>query len=289
MEIDEGTRIVGVIGHPIDYTLSPSIHNAAFESMGLNWVYLPLRVPPGQLEPSIHGLRSLGFEGANVTIPHKVEVVGLVDGLIGDAAKLGAVNTLMRKGTKLLGYNTDVEGFRAFMREKGIDCEDRSAMVIGAGGAARAVALALATEGISRLYILNRTEKRSREMAAMLKGSTGLSEISLGTFDEDISGILGDCELLINCTPLGSLDGGELPIEYGRLRNGVWAVDLKYHLRETGFMIEAAARGALTANGEGMFLNQAALSFRLWTGMAPPKEEMKAAFDRAIAVRTGES
>lgn len=282
MRIDGETQMVGIVGHGIEYTLSPAMHNAAFRGLGMNWLYVPLRVYPGALEPAVQGLRALGFRGFNVTIPHKVEAARYLDGLRGAAEILQTVNTVVSDGGLLLGYNTDVEGFRSFLVEAGVKTAGSTVMLIGAGGAARAVALALAEEGASRIFVMNRTQDRAEELAALLKRATPMTEISIRTFDLEGSRVLSECDIVINCTPLANYERGELPLDYDDFRSEKWAIDLKYAARETAFMQEASVRGAKTADGEGMLLHQAAASFGLWTGESPPWREMREAYRGAV-------
>src|SRR4030042_2079651 len=143
MYINGKTELVGIIGYPIDYTLSPAIHNAAFRAMQMNWLYVPLRVPPGKIKRALEGLRALGCKGANVTIPHKVESASCVDEVRGDADFLGAINTVSVQDGRLVGDNTDTEGFADFLDETGIKVQGASVLLFGAGGASRAVGLVL--------------------------------------------------------------------------------------------------------------------------------------------------
>jgi shikimate dehydrogenase len=217
-----------------------------------------------------------------VTIPYKVEVVGYLDELQGDAGLLGAVNTMVNEGERLVGYNTDVHGFAASLNDKKIEVAGSTVLIIGAGGAARAVGLALLKEGVSKIYIMNRTAGRTWELLTALKRATSHSDISERAFDYEGSKVLSDCDLVVNCTPLAADDESELPLDYGDFRGGQWAMDLNYAIRSTAFLEEASSHGANTANGEGMLLHQAAASFSLWTGESPPVEEMRKAFKEAI-------
>ncbi len=280
VDIDGDTQLTGILGYDISYTLSPAMHNAAFRHYGMNWVYLPLRAAPGEVGAAVEGLRALGFRGFNVTIPHKLRVAELVDRLEGDAEVLGAVNTVVAAGGTLVGHNTDAEGFRAFLRERGIAVRGAGVMVIGAGGAARAVALAAAREGASRIVVVNRTRRRADDLAEALKKAVTSTEISVKGFDREGMREIAGCSLVVNCTPLAGED--DLPLDYRELAPGSWAVDLKYGRGPGAFLREAAARGAMTAGGEGMLLHQAAISFRLWTGLEPPLEEMREALGRAL-------
>lgn len=282
MHIDGKTQMVGIVGHGIDYTLSPAIHNAAFESLGMNWLYVPLHVSPGDLRAGVLGLRALGFRGCNVTIPHKVEAASYLDGLDGAARELESVNTVVSDDGLLIGHNTDVEGFQAFLREEGVKAVGSSVLIIGAGGAARAVALALAEEDASRIFVMNRSRQRALELEVLLKRATPATEISLRTFDLEGSSILRECDVVVNCTPLSGSGASELPIAYEGFKADKWAIDLKYAERGTAFLEEASARGAKTADGEGMLLHQAAASFRLWTGRPAPLHEMREAYRGAL-------
>ncbi len=280
------TRKVGVIGWPVSQSLSPVIHNAAFEALGLDWVYLPLQVPPGELPRAVAGLPALGFAGANVTMPHKTEAAELVDALSEDAARTRAVNTIVVPGVgaeriprpagedappyRLEGHNTDVAGFDRFLRrDAGFDPAGRSALVYGAGGAARACALALARGGLSRLTVAARSPERASGMQEAVDGLG--TEVRVVPF----SGAGGlEVDLVVNATP--SDFAGEIP-PLPKLGSEVLAVDLVYRSGGTGFLSLAKAGGAVTFGGLGMLIHQAALSFELWTGQAAPLSVMSAA------------
>jgi shikimate dehydrogenase len=277
MYVNGTTELVGIIGYPIDYTLSPTIHNAAFRAMQMNWLYIPLRVPPGRAREALGGLRALGFKGANVTIPHKVESANYVDEMEGDAALLGAINTISLRDGLLVGHNTDTEGFAEFLSEMGIKVRGASTLLIGAGGASRAVGLVMAREGASRIFVMNRTPEKTRELMELLKRRNFASEIFERTFDFHGADVIRECEVIVNCTPLANQSKEELPLDYDCFGEGQWVLDLNYSKSISAFLEEASRRGARTANGEGMLLNQAAASFRIWTGRNPPKQEMKKA------------
>jgi shikimate dehydrogenase len=279
--MDGETQLVGILGHGIEYSMSPAIHNAAFRKLDLNWAYVPLRVSPQHLEPALRGLCALGFKGCNVTIPYKMEVVRYLDELREPAGRLGAVNTVICDCGGMVGCNTDVEGFRSFLADVGVRVEGSRVLLIGAGGASRAVALALAEEGAASIFVLNRTSERAHELAALLKTVNPATEISVRTFDLEGSRVLEECEVVVNCTPLADSDTDRLPLDYSGFTAGKWAIDLKYAGGASDFLRKANARGANTADGEGMLLHQAAASFRLWTGQAAPLQEMQQAFSAA--------
>jgi shikimate dehydrogenase len=270
------THVVGVIGWPVSGSLSPVIHNTAFITLGLDWVYVPLAVPPGRVAPALAGLAALGFSGANVTMPHKTECAELIDDLSEDAERLRAVNTIVVAEGELTGLNTDAPGFDRFLRrDAGYDAAGQEALVYGAGGAARAVALALARGGLRRLWVAVRDRARAEGVVRTLDGiPTQISVVRLhDAKDLDVS-------LVVNATPIGA--GGEsLPTP--PLDERVLVVDLLYRPRMTPLQAEAKRSGAPAFGGLGLLLHQAALSFELWTGQPPPLSEMSASAIAALA------
>jgi shikimate dehydrogenase len=264
------TRAVGVIGWPVDHSLSPVIHNAAFIALGMDWVYVPLPVPPQHLPSAVAGLEALGFSGANVTMPHKTECAALIGDLSDDARVLRAVNTIVVGSDGLSGHNTDAIGFERFLGEDaGFDPSGRSALVFGAGGAARACALALVRGGLAELWIAVREPSRADDLRATLEGSG--TSVTVIPFDEAAR---TTANLIVNATPLGSR-GESLPLP--PLESGILAVDLLYRPPTTP--LQAAVRGAGGAafGGVGLLLHQAALSFEMWTGQTAPMPVMSAA------------
>lgn len=274
--IGGGTHVVGVIGWPVSGSLSPAIHNAAFEALGLDWVYVPLPVPPGALAGAVAGLAALGFAGANVTMPHKTDAANAVDVRSEDAERLRAVNTIVVGPEGLAGHNTDVSGFDRFVRaDAGFDPTGRTALLFGAGGAARAVALALARGGLKALVVATREPGRAGALEAALEGlDTTLAVVPL----EDATARPSD--LVVNATPLGR-QGESLPLP--PLAPETVAIDLVYGPGTTPFVSAAAAAGARAFGGLGLLLHQAALSFELWTGREPSLEVMSAAAVAALS------
>lgn len=261
-------KLACIIGWPVSESLSPAIHNAAFEASGLNWTYLPLAVRPGAIAEGIQLLHELGVEGANVTMPHKQAVVPLLERLEGDAQTLEAVNTIVRDGDALIGHNTDGPGFLAAIAEEAaFGPSGKSALVLGAGGAARAVAVALARAGASVVVSARRPEQ-----------ATELSHLASG-IETAPWAVAATADLIVNATP--SRDG--LPLEELGFGPGTLAVDLVYLPPSTGFVLAARAAGATALNGLGMLVHQAALSFRLWTGAVAPLEVMRDAARAAAA------
>jgi len=264
------TQMVGIIGWPVQESLSPIIHNAAFAALGMDWAYVPLPVAPGDLEAALSGLPAMGFVGANVTMPHKTDAARLVRDLSEDAERLHAVNTLVVGAAGLIGHNTDAPGFDRFLRrDAGFDPGGRSALIFGAGGAARACALALTRGGLGALTVAARDPTRAETLRAMIERlPSGVRAVS---FDEAPT---VDADLVVNATPLGAA-GEKLP--HPRLRPGMLVVDLLYRPTITPLQAAAKEAGASAFGGLGLLLHQAALSFELWTGLEPPLSVMSAA------------
>lgn len=272
------TRTVGIIGWPVSHSLSPAIHNAAFAALGLDWVYVPLPVHPLQLLAALTGLRAMGFAGANVTMPHKAAVADLVDELSDDARRLHAVNTIVCDGERLRGENTDTPGFERFLKmDVGVDTTGRAALILGAGGASRACALALARSGVASITVAAREPDRVTDVATAVEGLG--ADVQAVAFDEAAT---VDADLIVNATPLGSRQE-TLPIPV--LGPSVVVVDLLYHPTVTPLLVQARAHGATAFGGVGLLLHQAALSFEIWTGQQPPLDVMSAAALAAISDR----
>jgi shikimate dehydrogenase len=273
------THVTGVIGWPVTQSLSPAIHNAAFAALGMDWVYVPLPVAPGAMRAAADGLVGLGFRGANVTMPHKTESAELADELSDEARRLRAVNTFVIAADRLLGHNTDAPGFDRFLRrDVGFDPRDRSALLFGAGGVGRAVAFALAAAGVGELSVAVRDAARAAELLEAVE-DTPLHPTVID-FD-DAEGMSAD--LVVNATPLG-VDGHAAP-PLPALAPGVVVVDLLYRPAVTPLQAAARAAGAEAHGGLGLLLQQAALSFELWTGTPAPLEVMSAAALAALTER----
>jgi shikimate dehydrogenase len=264
-----------VIGWPIDHSLSPVIHNAAYEALGLDWVYVALPVAQGAVGAALAGLEALGFAGANVTMPHKETVASSVEALSDDAALLRAVNTIDVTPAGLVGHNTDAPGFGRFLeRDAGFDASGSSALVFGAGGAARACALAIARAGAARIVVALRDPVRASALVATLADlETAVEVVSFA----DASAARAD--LIVNATPLGA-HGEALPLP--PLGASTVAVDLLYRPASTPLQSDVRAAGGVAFGGLGLLLHQAALSIELWTGQPAPLEAMSAAAIGAI-------
>ncbi len=273
------------MGDPVRHSLSPALHNAAFSVLGLDWAYLAFPVPTGRAREALVGAVALGVEGLSVTMPHKRAVAEAVSRCSPTARILGAVNTVVRQDDELIGESTDGQGFLDGLRsEPGFDPAGRRCLVIGAGGAARAVVLALAEAGAGEVVVVNRTADRARAAAA-LAGPVGRT----GQAAE-----IGDMDLVVQATPVG-MTGEATPIEGSsdraalvdpdRFGSGQVLVDLVYHPATTALMDGARRRGATAVNGVGMLVHQAALAFELWTGEDAPLAVMRAAATEMLQSR----
>jgi shikimate dehydrogenase len=281
VRVGGGTHVVGIIGWPVAHSLSPAIHNAAFTAAGLDWTYVPLPVPPEALPEALAGFLPLGLYGANVTMPHKTEAAELIERCSEDATLLRAVNTIAVRGGELEGHNTDVAGFDRFLRrDAGFDPAGRSALVYGAGGAARACALALARAGLARLSVAARDEARAAPLVKMVEGFG----IRVALVRPSETGELV-ADLVINATPVGGSDAGSVLPSLPHLGPEVLVIDLLYDPPSTDLQRRARAAGATAFGGLGHLLEQAALSFELWTGTPAPLEVMSAAALAALAER----
>jgi shikimate dehydrogenase len=284
--IDGSTQLVGLIGWPVEHSLSPVMHNAAFDALGLNWRYLPLPVPPGQVEPAVRGLAALGFRGANVTVPHKQAAMHVLSSVVPSASALGAVNTLVlgrrEDGTPIIGgYNTDDKGFVGALRQGGFEPEDGgNAVVVGAGGAARAVVFGLLWSGTGKITLLNRTLERAQALVADLGNRHGWSSRLCARVlaPEILIESARAADLLVNATAVGMwphVDGSIWPTGVP-IPAHLTVFDLVYNPLETRLLRQARESGARAIDGLGMLVRQGALAFDLWTNQGLVIDEIAA-------------
>lgn len=277
--ISGATRLAAVIGDPARHSLSPAIHNAGFDALGLDWVYLAFDVPRGSAADALVGVRALGVAGLSVTMPHKAEVAAAVDECSPSAAALRAVNCVINAGGRLRGENTDGDGFlRGLADDGGPDPAGASCVVLGAGGAARAVVDALARAGAGEVVVVNRSADGAARAAA-LAGDRG----RVGTLDD-----LADARLVVNATPLGMTGPGadETPLPAASLHPGLFVADLVYEPARTPLLAACEARGVPAANGLSMLVHQAAVAFEHWTGERAPLGAMRTAALAALTARS---
>jgi shikimate dehydrogenase len=265
------TVVAGIIGWPVDRSLSPAIQNAAFAAAGLDWIYVAWPVRPGEGAKAADAMRALSIRGLNVTMPHKRDVIPGLDALSPEAERAGAVNTIVADGTRLIGLNTDGPGFVRFLeRDAGVDPAGRRTLVLGAGGAARAVAIAMSDAG-AEVTIAARRKEQADRVAALAKNGQ-----SVGFDAAALEATLDDVTLVVNATPIGR-DGEAMPLDPAWLEEQHVVVDLIYHPESTPLVRSARDRGLKAFNGTGMLVQQAALSFEAWTGVIAPIDAMRAA------------
>ena len=271
-------NLVGAFGDPIEENPTRVMFEAAFSKLKLQWTYLNIKVRGGELPDAVRGLRAMNFSGINLTIPHKVEVLKYLDAVSEDAELMGAVNTVRRDGGKLIGENTDGKGYLTALKgDAGVDPAGSRVVMFGAGGAARAVGVELSLSGAKEIRVVNRTEKRGKELAALLDKKTPVKAVyeSWGSG----FGIPEGTDIVINATSIGLFPDVEArpDIDYGSIGKGMTVCDVIPNPPITPFLREAEKRGAKTIDGLGMLVYQAAIAFKMWTGQEAPVEEMKRA------------
>jgi len=271
------TRLCGLIGDPVEHSVSPVMHNAAFSKLGLDYLYLPFRVKSEDLGKAIDGMRALNVRGLNVTIPHKVAVMRFLDKLDPLAEKIGAVNTIVNDEGVLAGYNTDAAGFLQALLERGIEPAGKRVVVLGAGGASRAISFILADRGAD-LVILNRRLEWdwAEELAGRLSHFFSKKVEALELNRENLGRVLEKADILVNATSVGmSPNANETPLPADLLRPGLVVSDIVYNPIETRLLKEARAGGARTIGGIDMLVWQGAIAFEKWTSWKAPVELMK--------------
>ena len=278
LAISGTTRLVGIIGWPVEHSLSPALHNAAFAAYGLDMAYVPLPVPPGAVSAAVAGLQALGFVGANVTIPHKTAVVPLLDEVHEEARLAGAVNTIVVRDERLEGYNTDVQGFSRALRDVYPGpLAGRAVLLLGAGGMARAVALVLAREG-ALVTVADRTPpaaERIVQVMAQVPGSEPGKIVALAALSAEM---VRAADVIVNASALGMASVGKVPAALAdNVRSDHVVCDVVYARQPTQLVAQARARDALTVDGLSMLVWQAAASFELWTSQTAPVEVMRSA------------
>jgi shikimate dehydrogenase len=275
--ISSQTRLLAVIGHPVRHSLSPVIHNAAFRAQGVDAVYLAFDVRPEEIDDAVAGFRAMGLWGANVTVPHKEKVLELMDELDAGAAAVGAVNTIVTSEAGLKGYNTDITGFEmALSTARPAGVRGTRCFVAGAGGAARAAVAALLRQGAGEVLIHNRTRSRAERLCVAAKswGEGVCRVVEEVELDESVV----SSDVVVNATTIG-LDTTvkKSAVLVDNLHSHQVVMDLVYGPQQTHMVREAAARGAIAVDGSEMLLAQAAVSFRLWTGLEAPLDVMRSA------------
>ena len=277
MDISGKTRVCGVIGDPIEHTLSPIMQNAAFNALKLDYTFLAFKVKNAELENAVNGMRALNIRGLNVTMPHKSTILNFLDRTDLSAQIVNSVNTILNKEGKLLGFNTDGVGALKALRENGVELKGRKVLLLGAGGAARAIAYAMAKES-DELAVLNRTLKQSQGLAKLLEKTVN-KKIGAGSLSpKEIQQNLQDSDILINATSIGMKPKPEESLVAPKLlRPDLAVMDIVYNPIETKLAKDAKAAGAKVVSGVEMLIYQGAASFEIWTGKSAPVEVMRQA------------
>lgn len=285
--IDGRTRVTGLIGDPVEHSLSPAMHNAAYKKSALNYCYLPFCVRTETLNAAIKAITALGMVGVNVTAPHKERAVHCVDRLSPEAAFLGAINTIKNDNNHLSGYNTDVDGF-LYLLDRGLPdgVNKGRALLMGAGGAAKAVCLALARRGVESLLIVNRALERAEKLAVLLVEAGCWPEGSVQVLPlgkKALQDPLQSTTLLINALSVDPYELGFLPA--AGTPGHLSAIDLRYSPPKTPFLMWAERSGATAVNGLDMLLGQGMKAFQIFTGVEPPRLAMEEALLNALEGR----
>ncbi|MBM7565587.1 shikimate dehydrogenase [Paenibacillus sacheonensis] len=273
-KVDSHTVLYGVIGDPVRHSKSPVMMNRAFRECGINGIYAAWHITGDRLGDFVAGVRAMGIRGVNVTIPHKLEIMPLLDEIHESARAIGAVNTIVNDGGRLTGYNTDGIGYvRSLKEEIRSDLAGARVLIVGAGGATRGILYALAREGVTSVTISNRTVARARELADAFRGHVP-SIRAIG--QDELRDACAESDIVINTTSLGMYPNVEsTPLDSAWLRPGSIASDLIYNPLTTRFLEEAKERGCLIHGGLGMFIYQGAYAFEYWTGQAAPAAAMR--------------
>jgi shikimate dehydrogenase len=276
--INAATRLCAVLGSPIRHSASPAMHNAAFAALGLNWRYLAFEVDPKNLRAAIACARAMNFAGLNLTVPHKLLAVDMVDKLDVSAKVWGAVNTIRFDERGATGFNTDADAIVTSLRDDlQVELRGAKVLLLGAGGAGRTAALKLAAENVAELFLVNRTASKAEEIAGEIKRQFPSVKVSVGYPKTEV-------DLLLNATSLGlkSGDGSPLDEKQFSLKQAAAAYDMIYQPAETKFLTAAKAAGCRVANGIGMLVHQGAKAFEIWTGKSAPVDVMRRAVEQSV-------
>jgi shikimate dehydrogenase len=281
-KITGASQVVFILGHPVSHSLSPAMHNAAFEKVNLPWLYTPLDISPREVGPVVKMMRAFNTRGANVTVPYKEKVLSHLDWIEPEARWLGSVNTIYRKGDQLCGTSTDGEGFLRSLGSWRSRLKGTKGLLIGAGGAAKAVAGALAHAGVKGFYIANRSGAKGAKLMKSLRQKYGKLDVQAIPL-QDADRFVPYSDWIVQSTSLG-LKGEASPVSLKGARKDALAVDLIYH-RETDFLKQAKRSALPHWGGLGMLLHQGALSFEIWTGRKAPIEIMRQALVKGLKFR----
>jgi shikimate dehydrogenase len=278
-------KVVGLIGYPLGHSVSPGMHNAAFKKVGLDFEYVPFEVEPKDLAEALKGLRALHIAGFNVTIPHKESIVPLLDEVTKLARIIGAVNTVLNQEGKLIGYNTDGAGFIDSLKEDaGVNPKGKKAVVLGAGGASRAVSIMLAEVGARSITLTDVLEEKAKTLSGYIGSYFEIPCDSVKANSPELQKTIDAADILVNSTPVGmhpKIDQSPLN-ESVKLHSKLLVYDLVYNPSETRLLKDAKAAGCNPCSGLGMLVRQGASAFTIWTGEEAPIEVMRQAAEEAL-------
>ena len=277
MLIKGSTKVLGIFGYPIKHTLSPAMQNAAIRKLGLDMIYVPWEVKPGALKVALDGVRAMGIRGINLTIPHKEEALKYLDEISDEVRIIGAANTVVNNNGVLTGHNTDGRGLLLSLKESHqFSPSGKSAVIIGAGGAARGIAASLALSGTSKILIANRTAEKATTLAKELSGKISAATFLYTGLDSDeIKAFLPKADILINASSAGMNGENDLDLPINLLPVDAIVADIVYKPLETTLLSKARKLGLKREDGLGMLACQGAMGFELWTGKSPPTAMMK--------------
>lgn len=281
---EEQRRVVAIFGYPVRHSLSPAMHNAAFKALGLPWTYIPCEVRPSVLRAALDSVRAMDMPGCNLTIPLKEKALKYVDTLSDPAQLTGAVNTVVNRKGILAGYNTDGEGFVQSLKEElGFDPREKKIVIIGAGGAARGIAFAVAMKGAGFIGIVNRHEGRAKRLERDVAGAFSHIELFSGPpRDRILHGLFHRADLLVHATSVGMEGKGVLPLPLEELRENVIVSDIVYRPYMTRLLRRAQGLGLRVHPGMGMLLHQGAVSLGLWTHRRAPIDIMRKTLKKCL-------
>lgn len=269
------TKILCVIGHPIEHSMSPIMHNAAIQDLGLNYIYIAFDVPPNKLKEALKGFKSLNIKGINVTLPHKENAIEFIDKVDEIAQRIGAINAIKNENGLLIGRNTDAEGANKALLNARCEITGKNVVLIGAGGAAKAISYSLASD-TNKITVINRSEDRAKKLVSELKSKMDLNIESKKYSEIILKEEISNADLLINATPVGMFPAIDIsPVSKKALHRELFVFDLIYNPLETQLIKDSKEIGCQTLSGLDMLVNQGALAFEWWTNKKPNLELMK--------------
>lgn len=290
MKITGKSKVFGIVGWPVSHSLSPVFQNAAFEYLGLDCCYVPFPVEAGKIDAAMRAIPALNIAGLNVTVPHKESVISCLSALSEEAMMIGAVNTITVSGDRLVGHNTDGQGFIASLSEAGESVGGRSILILGAGGASRAVVFSLAERGANTIIIANRTISKAESLTEQVRLRFPAVKIeATGMEHADLKRVFHNVDMLINTTSIGLKIKDPSPAPKEFLHKDLFVCDLIYNPPDTELIRYAKELCRGHMNGSGMLIHQGAASFKLWTGIKPPIQVMTQALQDALQHRSTSS